>query len=54
VHQIPSVIQTSEQAGMQTMDHALKTLVLADKIDMEEAVLLSTNPEDFRRLVSLK
>ncbi len=50
-HQIYSVLQTSAQAGMQTMDSALATLVRAGKITRQLAEQRATSPEELRRLM---
>ncbi len=53
-HQITSVIQASAKYGMQTLDQALKTLVLNRKVSLEEAVKKASNPEDFKALVAMQ
>jgi twitching motility protein PilT len=53
-HQITSVIQASAKYGMQTLDQALKTLVLQRKVSLEEAVKKASNPEDFKALVAMQ
>src|SRR5947209_6163269 len=45
-HQIYSVLQTSAQAGMQTMDSALATLVRAGKITRQLAEQRATSPQE--------
>jgi twitching motility protein PilT len=50
-HQIYSVLQTSAQSGMQTMDSALATLVRAGKITRQLAEQRATSPEELRRLM---
>jgi twitching motility protein PilT len=50
-HQIYSVLQTSAQAGMQTMDAALATLVRANKITRAMAESRATNADELRRLL---
>lgn len=52
VHQMPSVIQASAKHGMQTLDNALKVLVLAKKVSLEEALKKSSHPEDFKSLLA--
>src|SRR5438445_4498084 len=47
-HQIYSVLQTSAQAGMQTMDSALATLVRAGKITRQLAEQRATSPEELK------
>ncbi|HOF87405.1 MAG TPA: PilT/PilU family type 4a pilus ATPase [Armatimonadota bacterium] len=53
-HQITSVIQASAKYGMQTLDQALKTLVLQRKVSLEEAIKKASNPEDFKALVAMQ
>ena len=50
-HQIYSVLQTSANVGMQTMDSALVKLVREGKISRTTAEARSTNPEELRRLL---
>ena len=50
-HQIYSVLQTSAQAGMQTMDSALAALVRSGKITRQLAEQRATSPEELRRLM---
>jgi twitching motility protein PilT len=50
-HQIYSVIQTSAQSGMQTMDSALAALVRQGKITRQLAEQRATSPEELRRLM---
>ena len=49
-HQIMSVIQSGGVLGMISLDGALKHLVTAGKVSFEEAMLKSSNSEDFKRL----
>jgi twitching motility protein PilT len=53
-YQIPSVLQTSSGAGMQTMDAALATLVRAGKISLATAETRSSTPEELRRLMGAR
>jgi twitching motility protein PilT len=48
-YQIYSVMQTSRQQGMQTMDQALKTLVRYRKISYEEAYLRCIDKKSFKQ-----
>jgi twitching motility protein PilT len=48
VHQIPSVMQTSQGIGMQTMEMALKDLAQRGLITRETAIEKSGNSELFR------
>jgi twitching motility protein PilT len=50
-HQIYSVIQTSAQSGMQTMDASLATLVRGGKISRALAESRATSAEELRRLL---
>jgi twitching motility protein PilT len=44
---IPSVIQTSQQLGMQTLDHALRELVNKGIVTREEALRKALDPKSF-------
>ncbi len=48
IHQIPSVMQTSQGVGMQTMDMALKELFDKNLISRETAMEKSGNPDMFK------
>lgn len=48
LHQIPSVMQTSQNIGMQTMDMAIADLLEAGKISRETAIEKSPNPDLFK------
>jgi twitching motility protein PilT len=48
-YQIFSVLQTSKQQGMQTMDQALKTLLKHKKITYEEAFKRATDKKSFEK-----
>ncbi len=50
-HQIDAVIQTSAEAGMQTMDTTLVNLVHAGKVSFEVARGYAVNLEEFERLM---
>ena len=50
-HQITSVMQTSANVGMQTMEAALATLVRQGKITSRLAEQRSSSPEELRRLM---
>lgn len=50
VHQILSVIQTSQKEGMRTMNQALYELCLNKTITFEGAMARSTDPQDLERL----
>jgi twitching motility protein PilT len=51
-HQLSSVLQTSAQAGMQTLDQSLKTLYIRNLITLEDAMDKASNPDELRRLIS--
>lgn len=51
-HQIPSAIQAGGKYGMVTLNYALKILLEAGKVSMEEARLKATDLEEFNRLSS--
>lgn len=50
-HQIDSIIQTSSEAGMSTLERSLANLVKQGKISMEVAQHWSLRPEELTRLV---
>ncbi len=50
-HQIDSIIQTSSEIGMNTLEASLADLVLTGKISMETAKTYSIRPEQLTRLV---
>ena len=50
IHQIPSIMQTSQKLGMQTMDMALIELVEKNLITKETAIEKSGNPELFKEI----
>ena len=49
IHQIATVIETSSQTGMQTLDYALGDLVRKGIIDAEEALLRAQRPEQMEK-----
>ncbi len=51
VHQLYSVIQTSQKDGMRTMNQSLYELYLSRAISLEEALARSTAPEDLKKLL---
>jgi twitching motility protein PilT len=53
VHQIATVIETSSQQGMQTLDHALEEAVRSKIINVEEAVLRGQRPEQMEKDLAL-
>lgn len=50
-HQIDSILQTSQEAGMNTLERSLAALVREGKITMETAQSWSLRPEELSRLV---
>jgi len=54
VHQMPSIMQASGKYGMQTLDQCLRTLVLEKKVTIDEAILKSSNSEDFKALLAMQ
>lgn len=52
-HQIDSIIQTSQEAGMSTLDNSLASLVRSGKITLETAQSWSLKPEELTRLVRM-
>jgi len=49
--QLRSVLQTSFQEGMQTMDRSLVALVQAGRVDEREARMRSQNPDEFEQML---
>lgn len=49
VHQIPAIIETSSQEGMQTLDQTLGDLVSWGIINLEDALLRAQRPEEMQR-----
>ena len=50
-HQIDSIIQTSLEVGMSTLEHSLANLVKNGKITLETAQSWSVRPEELNRLI---
>jgi twitching motility protein PilT len=50
IHQIPSIMQTGTQYGMQTLDQILVELVTKRVVTMEEAMTKTTNPDLFKNM----
>jgi twitching motility protein PilT len=50
-HQLASVIETSAQHGMESMDMALATLYKQGKVTLEEARKRAIDPDSFDRFV---
>ncbi|MFH1877564.1 MAG: type IV pilus twitching motility protein PilT [Candidatus Omnitrophota bacterium] len=53
-HQILSVIQTSQKAGMKTMNQALADLYFAGKITHSDAIAKTSDPEDLAKVIGAK
>lgn len=51
-HQLPSIIQTSAQVGMQTMDQHLRDLYLKGIITYDDAVSRAMNPDDLKNMIA--
>ena len=51
IHQIYSVIQTSQKEGMKTMNQSLYELYMHKLIKLEDAISRTLDPEDFKRLL---
>ncbi|MCL6518593.1 MAG: type IV pilus twitching motility protein PilT [Armatimonadetes bacterium] len=51
-HQITSVIQTSANLGMQTMDQSLRDLYQRGQITYDEALSRAMNPDEFKTMVA--
>jgi twitching motility protein PilT len=50
-HQITSMIQTSANVGMQTMDQCLRDLFVKGIITMDEAMTRAMNPQELEKMV---
>jgi twitching motility protein PilT len=50
-HQIDSIIQTSSEAGMSTLERSLANLVKQGTISMDVAQSWSLRPEELTRLI---
>ena len=51
IGQIEQAISEGEYYGMQTFDQALLKLVEEDRVDYEEAIRISSRPQDFKLMV---
>jgi Tfp pilus assembly pilus retraction ATPase PilT len=51
---MPSIMQTGQQYGMQTLDQVLKDLVMKRIITKEEALSRTTNPDLFEDAKNIK
>ena len=52
IHQLYSVLQTSQKEGMHTMNQTLYDLYVKRVISLDEALLRSTDPDDLTRLMN--
>ena len=52
VHQIYSVIQTSQKEGMRTMNQALVDQYTKGVISYEDCIARSTSPDEFNKLIN--
>jgi twitching motility protein PilT len=50
IHQIPSIIQTGTQYGMQTLDQVLVELVTKRIVTLDEAITKTVNPDIFKEI----
>jgi Tfp pilus assembly pilus retraction ATPase PilT len=53
IHQIPNIIEVSSKLGMQTLDQALKQLVMDKQVTLEQALAKTSSPDDFKRLLAM-
>jgi twitching motility protein PilT len=51
-HQIHTMIQTSGQLGMQTMDQSLRDLYVKGWVTYEEAMSRAINPDELRKMIA--
>jgi len=51
-HQMNSIIQTQNGIGMQTMDQALRDLVLSNSVTYEDAMSRAHNPAELENMIS--
>ncbi|MGE0711007.1 MAG: type IV pilus twitching motility protein PilT [Planctomycetota bacterium] len=54
LHQIPQVIETSREEGMQLMDEALSALVVSGRVAREEALAWAEDPDRIQRFSEVK
>ena len=52
--QIYSALQTGTSIGMQTLDMALRDLVLNKKVDIQDALAKSHHPDELKRMLGLE
>ncbi len=53
-HQMPSVLQSGASEGMQSLDQALKQLVIQGKITPQDAMAVASNPADFQMYLRMR
>jgi len=51
-HQIPTIIQTSAQLGMQTMDQSLRDLYQKGYISYDDALSRAMNPDELKHMIA--
>ena len=51
-HQIPSMIQTSAQHGMMSMDQCLRDLYMKGYIKLEDAMRRAMNTEELKKMIN--
>ncbi len=51
-HQITSIIQTSANVGMQTMDQHLRELYQRGIITYDDAMMRAMNPEELKKMIA--
>jgi twitching motility protein PilT len=51
-HQIPSMIQISNQIGMQTMDQCLRDMYAKGQITYDDAIARAMQPEELKKMIS--
>jgi twitching motility protein PilT len=52
-HQLSTVLQTSAQVGMQTLDYALKNLYQKKQITLQDALSKADSPDELKRLIGV-
>lgn len=53
-HQMPSVLQSGAAEGMQSLDQALKTLVMQAKVTPQAAMSVASSPQDFQMFLRMR
>jgi twitching motility protein PilT len=51
-HQIPSLLQTGKDVGMQVMDQTLLDAIHAKEIDADDAIRFATDKRKFKRYIT--